>query len=473
MKRYLLAFFTALIALVANAANEAYFHVSNKLEAKAGETVELAVAMKNDKPILGFQTWITLPDGMTFNKVVDEDEEEFYDASLTSRKKSIHVLSVLTSAVGGVSIVGYASDGYTPFKGNDGDIFTIRVKIADDVAPGEYKISMSNIAFTPNDMQEIDQDDFEVPITIYKEYSVNVEWDKTKGSVTGGGVYRNGASVKLEATPNEGYHFVKWSNGITDNPYVFTAERDLSLNAEFDANEYFIKYFVDGVEDKTKTVSAKYGSTIEKAANPTKTGYTFSGWSEIPATMPAHDVEVNGSFTVNQYTLTFQLYEGATPVVITQDYDSEVTPPANFTREGYTFTGWDKAVPAKMPAENMTFTAQWTINAYKLTYLVDGEIYKEYDVDYGSEITPEADPIKEGYEFDGWEELPTTMPAHDVVVNGHFKVLTGVNNIVAASDIVTVYDLNGHLVVRGMTFGEFCKKYPKGVYIVNGKKIVR
>lgn len=463
--------FTALIGLVANAANEAYFHVSNRLEAKAGETVELAVAMKNDKPILGYQTWITLPEGIAFNMLLDEDGDQTFDASFTNRKKSVHVLSLLPSAAGGLSMVGYASDGYTPFKGNDGDIFTVRLKIADDAKPGEYKISLSNIAFTPSDMQEIQQADFEVPVIVYEEKTIQVACDETMGTVTGGGIYRGGAEVKLNATPKEGYHFVKWSNGVTDNPYVFTAESDLSLNAEFDANEYQIKYFVDGVEDATKTASIKYGSPIERAAEPTKTGYTFSGWSEIPATMPAHDVEVNGTFTVNQYTLTFNLYEGADPIVITQDYDTEVAAPTQLEREGYTFTGWDKEVPAKMPAENATFTAQWKVNSYKLTYIIDGEVYKECEVDYGTVITPEEDPIKEGYEFLGWESVPTTMPAHDVVVNGHFNVLTGVNTL-HATDKVTVYDLNGHLVVRGVTLSEFRKKYPKGMYIVNGKKIV-
>ena len=477
MKRYLLALFTALIGLVANAANEAYFHVSSRLEAKAGETVELAVAMKNDKPILGYQTWITLPEGIAFNMLLDEDGDQTFDASFTNRKKSVHVLSLLPSAAGGLSMVGYASDGYTPFKGNDGDIFTVRLKIASDAKPGEYKISLSNIAFTPSDMQEIRQADFEVPVIVYEEKTIHVACDETMGTVTGGGVYRGGAEVKLEATPKEGYHFVKWSNGVTDNPYVFTAESDLSLNAEFDANEYQIKYFVDGVEDATKTSSIKYGSPIERAAEPTKTGYTFSGWSDIPATMPAHDVEVNGKFTVNQYTLTFNLYEGAAPVVITQDYDTDVTAPIQLEREGYTFTGWDKDVPAKMPAENGTFTAQWTINSYKLCYKVDGEEYQTLEYNYGSPIERAAEPTKTGYTFSGWSDIPATMPAHDVEVNGKFTVnqytLTfnlyeGAAPVVITQDYDTDVTAPIQLEREGYTFTGWDKDVPAKMPAENG-----
>lgn len=57
---------------------------------------------------------------------------------------------------------------------------------------------------------------------------------------------------------------------------------------------------------------------------------------------------------------------------------------------------------------------------YKLTYLLDGEVYKEYQFEEGATITPEPAPTKEGYTFSGWSEVPSTMPAHDVTVTGTF-----------------------------------------------------
>jgi len=64
---------------------------------------------------------------------------------------------------------------------------------------------------------------------------------------------------------------------------------------------------------------------------------------------------------------------------------------------------------------------------YTLTYQVDGEVYKTSSVAYGTTITPEAAPTKDGYIFSGWSEISETMPAHDVVVTGRFYLYGDVN----------------------------------------------
>lgn len=68
----------------------------------------------------------------------------------------------------------------------------------------------------------------------------------------------------------------------------------------------------------------------------------------------------------------------------------------------------------------MTVTGSFTVNRYKLTYMVDGEEYESFEIEYGAPITPEAEPTKEGYTFSGWSEIPETMPANDVTVTGTF-----------------------------------------------------
>ena len=65
---------------------------------------------------------------------------------------------------------------------------------------------------------------------------------------------------------------------------------------------YTLTYKVDGNVYKTSTIV--YGTVLTPEAAPTKEGYTFSGWDNVPATMPAHDVTVSGSFTINKYTST-------------------------------------------------------------------------------------------------------------------------------------------------------------------------
>ena len=122
------------------------------------------------------------------------------------------------------------------------------------------------------------------------------------------------------------------------------------------------------------------------------------------------------------YTLIFDTNGSSEIASITQAVGTPITPPEAPTREGYTFMGWEPAIPETMPAGDMTVVAQWRINSYSLTYKVDGEVYKNYEVEYGSTITPESAPAKEGYTFSGWSEIPETMPAEDVTVTGSFTI---------------------------------------------------
>ena len=111
-------------------------------------------------------------------------------------------------------------------------------------------------------------------------------------------------------------------------------------------------------------ITQDYGTAITAPADPTKTGYTFAGWTPaIPATMPAENMTIKAKWTVNQYTLTFDTNGGSTIAPITQDYGTAITAPADPTKTGYTFAGWTPAIPATMPAENLTVTAQWRYNS--------------------------------------------------------------------------------------------------------------
>ena len=179
-----------------------------------------------------------------------------------------------------------------------------------------------------------------------------------------------------------------------------------------------LTYFVDGVEFSSYIL--REGESIIPDAVPTKEGYTFSGWSEIPTTMPASDVTITGSFTINKYKLTYTL-DGEEYKTAEVDYGTTLTPEEAPVKEGYTFSGWSE-IPSTMPANDVTVTGTFTANKYKLTYMVDGEEYKASEVDYGTAITAEAVPTKEGYTFSGWSEIPSTMPAEDVTVTGTFTV---------------------------------------------------
>ena len=228
--------------------------------------------------------------------------------------------------------------------------------------------------------------------------------------------YEYGSIITPEAEPTiEGYTFSGWS----DMPSTMPAN-DVTVTGTFTVNKYKLTYMVDGIEYKSYQV--EYGASITHEAEPTKDGYTFSGWSEIPATMPAQDVTVTGIFTRGSFKLTY-IVDGVTYKTVSYEYGATITPEAKPTKEGYTFSGWSY-IPTTMPAENVMVTGSFTINKYKFTYMLDGEVYKTYEIEYGTWITPESEPTKEGYTFSGWSNLPSTMPAKDVTVTGTFTVNT-------------------------------------------------
>ena len=210
---------------------------------------------------------------------------------------------------------------------------------------------------------------------------------------------------------------------------------------------YTLTYIVDG--EVYKSYEVEYGSPITPEVEPAaKEGYTFSGWSEIPETMPNHDVTVTGSFTPNNYILTY-IVDGEAYKTYTVAYGSTITPEPAPTKEGYSFSGWSY-IPATMPATDVVVMGTFTISSYTLTYKVDGQVYKTYTVEYGAAITPEPEPTKEGYTFSGWSNIPATMPAHNVTVTGTFT------KIIIKCATPTISYANGKLTFTCETEGAIC-----------------
>ena len=101
----------------------------------------------------------------------------------------------------------------------------------------------------------------------------------------------------------------------------------------------------------------------------TRTGYTQVGWATVDGGEKVYGFDAvytqNEALTLypvwntNKYTITFDTNGGSEIAPITQDYGTNITSPADPTREGYTFIGWDREIPTTMPAENMTLKARW------------------------------------------------------------------------------------------------------------------
>lgn len=149
----------------------------------------------------------------------------------------------------------------------------------------------------------------------------------------------------------------------------------LVLKVYYARNTYTLTVNVDG--DK-EDIEYLFEETVKALALPKKTGYTFKSWSpEVPATMPADDVEVVAQWTINQYTLTINV-DGVKQEVV-YDYNEAVETPEVPTKSGYTFKAWSPAVPANMPAEDVEVVAQWTINQYGISFDLDGGYFSTFD----------------------------------------------------------------------------------------------
>ena len=374
-------------------------------------------------------------------------------------------------------------------------------------------------------------------ITYTATWRVNrytITFDSNGGSAIAPITQDYGTAVTAPADPvREGYTFQGWDQDI---PSVMPA-RDMTLKAEWKINQYMVSFVVDGVTVQEDNLD--YGSVITAPASPEKEGHTFTGWNPAfvdGATVPVGGITYTATWRVNRYTITFDSNGGSAIAPITQDYGTAVTAPADPVREGYTFQGWDQDIPSVMPARDMTLKAEWKINQYMVSFVVDGVTVQEDNLDYGSVITAPASPEKEGHTFTGWspellervpatditftacfsvnvykltyyvndeivlaldkgfgeaiepftpevgagmkfdgwqDEIPTTMPAHDLDIHGKASVVSAIMAVFADGNTkVDVYSLRGLLVIKAASASDV-SHLPNGIYVVRGKKYVK
>ncbi|MBR5089351.1 MAG: InlB B-repeat-containing protein [Ruminiclostridium sp.] len=191
-----------------------------------------------------------------------------------------------------------------------------------------------------------------------------------------------------------------------------------------------VQFDADGGTPEPAAQQLTYGQKVTKPeTDPTKTGYTFKFWSADRETEYDFSTELTANITlkaiydVNKYKLYFD-YAGGGSAEYNVEYGEKLTDYIpTISQEGYTFLGWDKEIPETMPANDLSFTAQWKINQYTITFNTNGgtEI-APITQDYGTAITAPAIPTRPGYHFTGWSPaIPETMPAYDLTVNAQWS----------------------------------------------------
>ena len=370
------------------------------------------------------------------------------------------------------------------------------------------------------------------PFVLVAYYNVSVKAAEHGSVDFTDGSYAVGTVLKFEAVADEGYHFVSWSDGVDTAAREITVSDNIEFTASFAVSSFKVTFKIGdevieekdvdfGTEIKTPVAAEKegytfagwgevpatmpakdltfegsytinsykltfkigdevidtkdveFGAEIAAPQAPEKEGYTFAGWGEVPATMPAKDLTFEGSYTINSYKLTFKIGE---ELIDSKDvkFGAEIKAPEAPAKEGYTFAGWGE-VPATMPAKDVEIVGAYNVNSYKLTFKIGDEIIESKDVEFGAEIVAPEAPEKDGYLFDGWSDFPETMPAHDLVVTGTMSVdpNAAVNIIgVDADENVTVYTLNGRLLFNNVKAADVVGRLTPGLYIINGKKVM-
>ncbi len=209
----------------------------------------------------------------------------------------------------------------------------------------------------------------------------------------------------VTAVPDTGYQFTAWSDTVTANPRQDSAvSSDLNVTANFSLISYTVEFKdFDGTALKTETVN--HGAAATAPADPTRAGYTFSGWNPAVFSSITADQTITAQYNVNSYTLTFNSNGGSGIAPINANFGSAVTAPTNPTREGYTFAGWSPAVPTTMPASDITITAQWELNIYTVRYLDwDDTVLHVLHIPHGEAAVLPLLPERVGFRFIGWSQ---------------------------------------------------------------------
>ncbi len=227
----------------------------------------------------------------------------------------------------------------------DGESYTVEDNI--DGNPGAYTFTVSDPAASGETSSGIKS------VTINGEPQDGPTYSL---SAPDGGNNDAGAEYTVVATDNAG-------NETTATVRIY---RRHHYTVTFDST--------GGSEVIEKTMAVTYGEQLGDMPVPMRTGYFFRGWYDAPVEGKCYgnsdgkgtsrydkteNCTLYAQWVINRYTITFDTVGGSEIAPITQDYDTAITAPADPTREGYTFIGWDMEIPATMPAENITIKAKW------------------------------------------------------------------------------------------------------------------
>ena len=276
---------------------------------------------------------------------------------------------------------------------------------------------------------------FGEPSVNYYTITTNVS-PADAGTVEGAGVYPQGTTTYLTATPNMGWTFSHWNDGITSNPRSITVNGDATYTAHFLQQNYTITVAADPPQGGTVSGggSYHYGATATLTATA-NSGYQFQAWSD-GSTQNPHPVTVTGNADYKAIfsevgTTYYNVSANVRPanagsVDGTGAYPAGTTVTLTATANpGYTFSHWNDGITSNPRTvtvnSNLSFTANFMASTYTITVNANpsngGTVTGDGSYHYGETATLRATP-NSGFTFVGWSDGSTEL-THNVTVTGN------------------------------------------------------
>ena len=280
------------------------------------------------------------------------------------------------------------------------------------------------------------------------QYEITTECDPVEGgAVTGAGIYNYGEAAVLTATPNVGYMFICWQDGIITNPRTITVTQNAHYKAKFHYTgtpQYTVTVIANDPELGTVTGSGTYseGDSIQISAIPV-TGAMFTGWDDGNTDNPrtvvvTGDLEFKAIFTVAE---TFTIIVRPENAFVGSTYGSGTYPGGTRVNigatpnQGFYFAGWQdgdmnnpRTITVTEDAEYVAYFSQEPTLTYNITVYYDesqGFVLGAGTYAAGATATLAAIPA-DGYQFVKWSDDSTVNPKevvvdHDIVLAAFFN----------------------------------------------------
>ena len=359
----------------------------------------------------------------------------------------------VTGCVGSTRVVTFNSNGGTPVEqitvgyGKTIDEPTPPTKVGyefegwylnDELFSFETKI-VNNIIL---DAKWESTEEFETYVVIFADFD---------GTILSEQEILEGEDATPPANPTRnGYKFIGWDREYTDvqeNLFVYALYEEVIV-------ETFSVIFKDYDGKILKEEEVEFGNNATAPANPKREGYIFIGWDNDYVNVQA-DLIITAVYEedlpeITYYQVVFKDYDGKVLKTESVEEGKNATAPKDPQREGYTFTGRDKAYTNVKGDLTVTATYQVAVKTYTVKFNdYNGVTIKSEVVEVGKSATAPADPIRSGYVFVGWNTdfsnvkgnltVTATYVSADIDYNINYNLNGGIWGYSSKTEYITAF----------------------------------